>query len=345
MGIDTDRSGSWSRAAATVLVAVTLLACTQAQPRPPARPQPVAAGSDEGTIALAVTDAGLAGVPLGESEPRWVVPDAVAAPDGSAAFTAAPTSKKGTFEVARLDLATGAGKAIGTVEGPAGLHVAAVAPEGAVLALAGPEGDATRVTEFHTLRRKAGRSWAYEGTVEPEAFSIDRNLLFAARIYGDRYHVHGLDLTSGEQWPTSGPDKLASPEDMYGSVVQAALSPDGRQLATLYRDEVSPDHSAFVHLLALDGGLTVCVDLHEPFGTGKPGSESIIWRDDGRVAVGHWADEPGGSAIAMFDPQKIWTGPFQEHYHADQFPDAAPPAVPYGVADTPGFRRFVALAR
>ena len=35
---------------------------------------------------------------------------------------------------------------------------------------------------------------------------------------------------------------------MYGAVVQAALSPDGTQLATLYRDSVKPEHTAFVHL-------------------------------------------------------------------------------------------------
>ena len=55
---------------------------------------------------------------------------------------------------------------------------------------------------------------------------------------------------------------------MYGSVVQAALSPDGqRQAATLYRDTVKPEHTGFVHLLALESGLTVCIDLHEPFGS------------------------------------------------------------------------------
>jgi hypothetical protein len=351
-----------------VLVVVTLLAgaacTTQTEPeaapsdrrRAPAEPRgdkekPAAARSElEAAISLVVTDEGLAGVPFGESKPRWVVPGAVAAPDGSAVYAAAPTAQAGVFEVTGVDVETGAQEPVGTVDGPAGLHVAAVAPRGGVIALAGAEGDATRIVEFHPGKGKGdgkgtvGRSRTFEGTLEPEAFSIDRNLLFAARIYGDRYHVHVLQLATGEQWPTVGPDKIAAPEDMYGEVVEAALSPDGRQLATLYRDHVSPDHAAFVHLLHLDGGLTVCIDLHPPFGTGEPGDESIIWRDDGRVAVGHTSVDPDSSAIAIFDPDSIWSSEVQEHYHADQFPDVAPPAVPYGVADTPGFQRFVAVA-
>jgi hypothetical protein len=365
MGTDTDRSGRWSRATTAVkavLVVVTLLAgaaCTtrtqpeaapsggrheQVTPRP-GNEKPATASSEQGTaISLVVTDGGLAGVPFGESQPTWVVPGGVAAPDGSAAYAAAPTAREGVFGVSRIDVDTGAQQSVGTVEGPAGLHVAAVEPHGGmVLALAGAEGDATRIIEFNRMSG-AGRSQTFEGTLEPEAFSTDRSLLFAARIYGERYHVHVLQLATGEQWPTVGPDKIAAPEDMYGEVVQAALNSDGTQLATLYRDPVSPDHAAFVHLLQLDGGLTVCIDLHPPFGTGGPGTESIIWRDDGRVAVGHTSVDPDGSAIAMFDPASIWNHEVQEHYHAEQFPDVAPPTMPSGLADTPGFRRFVAVA-
>ena len=179
--------------------------------------------------------------------------------------------------------------------------------------------------------------------MEPEAFSTDRNLLFAARIYEDHYHVHVLDLNAETQYPTLGPDKSKPPEDMYGSVVQAALSADGTQLATLYRDATTPDHTAFVHLLSLESGLTVCVDLHAPFGTEEPGTDAIVWQDDGTVAVGHRADDPSLSMTATFDPGAIWGGPPQAHYHAEALPDPSPPGVPEGVAATPGFQRFIAL--
>jgi hypothetical protein len=107
---------------------------------------------------------------------------------------------------------------------------------------------------------------------------------------------------------------------------------------------VKPEHTAFVHLLSLENGTTVCIDLHAPFGSGAPGDEAIEWRDDGTVAVGHRDADPDRSTIATFDPAAIWSSDPQPHYHADARPDRSPPAVPSGVADTPGFRRFIALA-
>ena len=240
--------------------------------------------------------------------------------------------------------ATGAEDVVGHVSGHDGLHVAAVEPGGGLVALAAPGEASTRIVVFDPTQGAVRQTPTFEGRVEPEAFSTDRNLLFAARIYADRYHVHVLDLDAGTQYPTLGPDKTKPPEDMYGSVVQAALSADGRQLATLYRDDTSPDHTAFVHLLALESGSTVCVDLHAPFGTEEPGTDAIAWQDDGTVAVGHRADDPSLSMTATFDPAEIWNGVPQPHYHADARPDRSPPGVPEGVAGTPGFQRFIALA-
>ena len=47
---------------------------------------------------------------------------------------------------------------------------------------------------------------------------------------------------------------------------------------------------------------------------------------------------------ATFDPGSISSGDPQPHYHADARPDPAPPTLPDGVAETPGFRRFAAVA-
>jgi PQQ-like domain len=320
-------------------------------------PAPVAAG----TIALVATDGGLAGVPVGTSTPRWTVPGAVAAPDGSAIFAVRTVADPGGdgFEVVRVDPETGSTVSVGRhVPGPAGIHVAAVAPGGGRIALVAPGragDDSTLVLDFDPATGGVRWKQTFEGTVEPEAFSLDGSLVFAARIYDDRYHVHVLEPATGEQWPTAGRDKAKPPEDMYGTVIQAALSPDGRQLATLYRDPTSADHTAFVHLLALDSGLTECIDLYAPFGTSSPGTDAIAWQPDGTVAVGHVAGlVPGartlvgspaiGSVTAVFDPATIWRSDPQPHYHADAHPDPTPPRIPDGLAATPGFRRFVALA-
>ncbi len=296
-------------------------------------------------LALVATEAGLAAVRVGTAEPLWVVPGAVAAPDGSAVFASRPVpGEDGGYEVLRIDPGTGAEEAVGHVSGHAGLHVAAVEPRGGLVALAAPGDTATTIVVFDPEQGAVRRTPTFEGKVEPEAFSTDRSLLFAARIYEDRYHVHVLDLRAGTQYPTLGPDKTKPPEDMYGAVVQAALSADGSQLATLYRDDTSTDHTAFVHLLSLESGSTVCVDLHAPFGTDEPGTDAIAWQADGTVAVGHQADDPSLSMTATFDPDAIWNGPPQPHYHAEALPDPSPPGVPDGVAATPGFQRFIALA-
>lgn len=349
---------------AAVLLAGAVTGCTADQTieaaagtaaDPVANSTTAAPPDPDAPIALVVTDDGLAGVPVGSSTPVWTAAGAVAAPDGSAVYAVRPVEAGAPgagpgFEVVAIDPRTGSERPVGRhVPGPKGIRVAAVEPGGDQLILVAPaEGDATLVLTFDPARSGGGVKQVFEGVVEPEAFSVDRALVFAARIYSDRYHVHVLDLAAGTQTPTLGPDKSLPPEDMYGDVVQAVLSPDRSQLATLYRDDRSADHTAFVHLLSLQTGLTVCIDLHAPFGTGPAGSDAIEWRADGTVVVGN---TPGAGAAstdlamsASFDPSAIWDGEPQAHYHADAVADPDPPAVPEAVSATEGFRRFVAIA-
>ena len=107
--------------------------------------QPAAATA----VALVATEAGLAAVPVGTAEPLWVVPGAVAAPDGSAVFTTRPApGDGGGNEVLRIDPMTGAEEAVGRVPGHAGLHVAAVEPGGGRVALAAPGETSTTIVDF-----------------------------------------------------------------------------------------------------------------------------------------------------------------------------------------------------
>lgn len=303
-----------------------------------------AATTTDADVALVVTEDGLAAVPVGTSEPIWVDEHAVAAPDGSAVYSLSETpGDPAGFEVSSVDPATGDRTSVGRHSpGPAGIRIAAVEPGGEQVVLIAPDGDATTVLTFVAADGGFAAKQRFEGRLEPEALSVDRTRVFAARIYADRYHVHVLDLTTAEQYPTFGPDKSLPPEDMYGDVVQAVLAPDSTQLATLYRDDRGDGHTAFVHLLSLNTGQTVCIDLYEPFGTGGVAADAIEWRADGTVAVGHTGDR---RVVATFDPAAIWGGDPQPHYHAETVDDPAPPALPDGVADVPGFRRFVAISR
>ena len=335
MGVRSIRS-----CAALVVAGGVLAGCSATRAEPV--PRLVATG---GAIALVETEEGLAGVRVGTGEPLWVRSGAVAAPDGSDVFALRPSTgeDENVHEVVRVDPRTGAVSLVGTVPALADARIAAVEPGGARVAVISPEGPSTRVIDFASVTGTVRGTRTFEGTVVPEAYSSDGRLLFAARSYGDRYHVHVLDLTTGDQYPTLGPDKAQPPEDMYGSVVQAALHPDGRRLATLYRDDSTPDHTAFVHLLSLDDGLTVCIDLHAPFGTSTVGADAIEWRGT-TIAVGH--DQGAGSSpmLATFDAGDIGLSEPRAHYHADIRADTGAPALPAGIADVPGFRRFVALA-
>lgn len=332
------------------IVLVVATGCGEEASGSPGAPSSTAPATvdPDAPIALVVTDGGLAGVPVGSSTPVWTLDGAVAAPDGSAIFAVQPAEAGAVpgQELVAVDPRTGSTRrVVERVPDRPGTRVAAVEPGGERVVLTVPgDDDSTLVTTLDPTNRSDAAEQVFEGTVEPEAFSLDRRLLFAARVYPDRYHVHVLVLDDGTQYPTTGPDKSLPPEDMYGDVVQAVLNPDGTQLATLYRDDRSPDHTAFVHLLSLERGQTVCIDLHAPFGTGVAGSDAIEWRADGTVAVGHTPPDPADARTASFDPAAIWAGEPQPHYHADAVADPAAPALPVGLASVPGFRRFVGLA-
>ncbi len=307
-----------------------------------------AAPSEPGATALVLTEAGMAGVPVGSSTPVWVVPGAVAAPDGSAVFVAraVPAADGGGHEVVSVDPATGAlsDQGVRVDDADGGVEVAAVAPGGDRVVAVVAGGGSTVLLDLDVTARSVRRAVRFEGSLEPEAYSTDGDVVYAARMFEEHYNVHGLDLRTGEQWPTLGRDKSKPPEDMVGGVVHAALSPDGRGLATLYRDDVSSGHTAFVHLLSLETGTTVCIDLHEPFGTGERWMDVIEWRSPTEVVVGHAGGDPDVSMSATFDPVAIWEGEILEHYDAEVRTDAEAPRAPAGVSDVPGFVRFVAIA-
>jgi WD40 repeat protein len=224
-------------------------------------------------------------------------------------------------------------------------QVAAVDVDGRRVALATPDPlrDSTLVEVFDPAAQRMVQQATFEGMVQPEAFSPDGSRIYATRSYDSYYRVIVLDLATGRSDPTLGPDKTADPEDMYGSVVQASLSPDKNQLATLYRDSVRPDHTAFVHLLSLSTGTTVCVDLEAPFGVDDGrGTDRLAWLDSATVAIGH-VPESGDSVVASFSASDIWTGAPQPHYHALVRTGIDPPELPVGVLDVAGYKRFIAI--
>ncbi len=300
------------------------------------------------SIALVQTSGGLAGVPVGSHEPVWVRPGAVAAPDGSAIFAA---DNDGTTTITtsfwRLDPRTGAETSVGkwVVPGGQAVTVAAVEPGGASVALASFHDDRTIIFRFDPTTGGPATRAEFEGHLEPEAFSVDGRRVFAARRYSDHYRVTTLDLATQIQYPTGSYDKAAAPEDMYGYVIQSVLTPDHTQLATLYRDPHSTDHPAFVHLLDLRSGFTVCIDLPAPFATGSAGTDALRANPDGTIDAGHHSAGTTAGLTATIDPNAIFSQTPQRHYHVEPHPDPDPPATPDAVSGVDGFTRFIAIGQ
>ncbi len=139
----------------------------------------------------------------------------------------------------------------------------------------------------------------YPANLEPEAFSADGTRLYVIdhRPADDPeyYRVSGIKLYNGERFDVNGPDKNPLDEDMRGTGRQQLWSPDGTQLYTLYvrqyhahdrhdgaaHDRQLPPEAAFVHVLDLELGWAICLDLPEGFGLGPPGSTSLVLGADG----------------------------------------------------------------
>jgi len=210
-------------------------------------------------------------VPVASAEPA-----AVAALDDSAVF-----SIRGD-ELVRLDPKTHA--VVASWPRTKGMvSISAVSPGGRWVALtdhttgydvAHPR-RYTQLTVFDAETGAATAHLALSGDVQPEAFSVNGQLVFALDHRGDHYRVQTITLATGARYDTSNRDKTIEREDMRGTTVRGVLNADRTVLATLYRNPNSHDEPAFVHILDLVHGWAYCADLPRPFGTGPPGTDRI----------------------------------------------------------------------
>jgi len=210
-------------------------------------------------------------VPVASADPA-----AVAALDESAVF-----SIRGD-ELVRLDPRTHA--VVSSWQRTKGMvSISAVSPGGRWVALTDHTADYdvaqarryTQLTVFDAETGAATSHLALSGDVQPEAFSVNGQLVFALDHRGDHYRVQTITLATGERYDTSNRDKTIEREDMRGTTVRGVLNADRTVLATLYRNPDSPDEPAFVHILDLVHGWAYCADLPPPFGTGPPGTDRI----------------------------------------------------------------------
>jgi len=300
--------------------------------------------------ALVATDEGLASVPIGARTPAWTVTGGAAA-DGSAVF--ATEQEQLYTTVSQRDLRSGSVLRRWDITGD--LRVAAVAPGGRWVALvtrptpaaahvyaydapAPPlDGDQTRLVVLDTEGpRHRVADLVLQGDVEPEAFSPDGALVYTLRHVAGGYRIQTVDLATGSQSPTFGRLKVEG-TDMHGEVVASVLNPDRTIQATLYRNPGNALQPAFVHVLDLQNNWAHCADLPATGANGAVGWDTITMTPTGTALVG--AAAAGMVAEikieAVHDPEGKVT--------VDVRDDPAPPALPAGLRDVPGFNRLVAL--
>ena len=144
--------------------------------------------------------------------------------------------------------------------------------------------------------------------LEPEAFSSDGRTLFTIdhRPAADpeMYRVSALDLRTRVVRDVIGPWKQPLIEEMRGEGRQQVWAPEGGQLFTLYvrqthvHVEGEHDHpggdrphtdvagtDAFVHVLDVDAGWALCLELPVGFGLGPTGSTDIMVTDGGETVT------------------------------------------------------------
>lgn len=116
-------------------------------------------------------------------------------------------------------------------------------------------------TVLETGRLKAIEQITLPGTFTYDAISPDGRSLYLIEYTSPRdlteYEVRVFDLDRGRLEPEPVVDPSEPQEEMYGSPITRAMSPDGRWAYTLYDGSEYP----FIHALDTVGRTAVCIDL------------------------------------------------------------------------------------
>ena len=168
---------------------------------------------------------------------------------------------------------------------PEGLHVAAISPDGKLVAYSdSPEYGIRGLPKARTSTRVAivaanntapPKVLDLAGNIVPEAFSTDGRHLFVLDYVPaaapDHYEVRMIDLVTGAKTDVGGrPKELPNEEQMQGNVRTSVYSPNRQMLFTLYSEYGEAGH-AFIHALNLSEKWSYCLDLPDSgrFGDGQ----------------------------------------------------------------------------
>jgi hypothetical protein len=249
-----------------------------------------------------------------DGEPSWTLPGAVASPDGTTAYRV-----EAGAVLARFDTRDASSTGRWPLPENGAWRVVVVSPDGSHVVLTDGTIDSehrpavTRLALWSGGAPNDARLIERPGALQPEALSPNGRVIFLLDYRGTYYRVRSLDVVTGEISDTFGRDKSPA-EDMNGTAVHAALSPDGHVLSTLYRIADETTGEPFVHVLNLAAGWSYCADL--PEGTYTAITSSV---DGHMVYVG--ADDGSWIAIDVAGMDEASADPLPMTFH----PPSSPP--------------------
>jgi len=282
---------------------------------------PALSGPDE--LVYVATADGPAVVDMRNGRTVFRAEGAVPQADWSALFTT--TADAGGTALRTLDPASG--RVTGDVPLRGSLSIRAVADDGTKVALMAPPPPGTdpwtpvpRSRTTIVVADPSGttgpETYHLRGNLEPEAFSNDGEHLFVIQYLPPQapslYRVSELELEDGDVYPVVGRKKTWT-RRMPGIRLEQLLSPDQRQLYTLYSSQpatyaegyddpqaTSGGPVAFVHILNLQDRWAFCLPLPRRLWGAPAGEQAMASSSDGsRLFV----VDPSRDTVAVIDAE------------------------------------------
>lgn len=226
-------------------------------------------------------------------QPRFVLPNGLGSADGNHYYAAFDVM--GMTAVHAFDLNSGTIQSSFALDG--NWSLSRVSANGAWLAFTGLTSDADRAawTQANTWKTniavvdatsgKISRNIALDGNFEVDALNSSGTSLYLIEhtpaVNPTNYKVRWYDLVSGQLSQGAIVDKREPDEVMIGYPWDAAATPEGTWLMTLYLK--TNQHSAFIHALNLADAYSWCIDLPGSGSTDELKNYTLAQSPDGRT--------------------------------------------------------------
>ncbi len=219
-----------------------------------------------------------------------------------------------------LRVRTGAGEELSAVAVDGGFELRTLSTDGSQAALWRLVDGRSEIAVVNTIIGEINGVLAFDGLVEPEAFSADGRVLFVgdsgASDEPGQHGIRPLELGTGKLGGMLGPTKAPVEKDVSGIGGRPVWGPGGTRLYTLYvngdvngdvsgGDQIGEDQggAGFVHVLDLAEEWAFALELPDVFGEAGLSSVSLAVSDSGEIVV--LDTEAAQIAIASADDLEV----------------------------------------